>query len=389
MRVFRIGCAACALMLGLGDQIGAHVGPVFYAQQVDPATITIDGLGDDPGWNAPLWDLANTITKEKLGGNVTGGELPSDGDWNAILKVGWSAPPDNMLYFYSQVTDDHLNDDAVRNGDSWRNDELEILVDADHDGGNFNDVQPSGAIAQMYAIRMTEWDMPPGPASGEGQTRSFLYAPPERMWMSGPPWMVVEVQKPVGRVDVTYAYEGKLAIWDVAGDIPETSRRHINAPDRIIGLTFHWDDADAGVDTRDDQPGTQGPEGLEAWRDASHFSDFVLVPAMSLLIGTPPVVVLPGDNPSVVSSSEGTPPVQSPLVVFPSDVNPSEETPTMLNSQEGTSPAVSQQYGDERTVIMSGTSLIEYATWGRIKHQMIRELRYGTGPPSRGFQGNH
>jgi hypothetical protein len=280
MRTLITVCAICTLVLGLNGMIGAHVGPTFFLQQVNPSAITIDGKGDDPGWNAPWWDDANTITTDMLGGDVTGGEFPTKDDWDAFLKVGWSAPPDNMLYFYSRVKDDILNDEAPDNGASWRDDQLEIIVDSNHDGGDYSrSPDTDGRIAQQYAIR-AKAGLPPGPGSGdEGGMNNlyFIYAPLAVAWQSGPPWFEAAIDPPIGRTNVTYAFEGKLAMWDLASDKPETSQRHINAEGQTIGLVFQWDDSDAEADVRDDQPGTQGPDGNESWTNASHLSDFVLI----------------------------------------------------------------------------------------------------------------
>ncbi|MBI4531911.1 MAG: hypothetical protein HY709_10390 [Candidatus Latescibacteria bacterium] len=289
MRALTTVGVSCALIVGLSVVASAHVGPTFLAQQVDPKTITIDGTGDDPGWSA-LWDDVNTITRDKLGGGVI---LPAKDDWDTILKVGWSAPPDNMLYIYNKVTDNMLNDDASTNGGSWQDDALEIYVDANHDGGRYDgdDVNvkatADGRIAQQYAIRMKA-GLPPGPASGdEGATNTpyFIFAPMAVAWQSGPPWFEAAIEPPVGRTNITYAYEAKLAMWDLAGETPEASQRHMNAAGQTIGLAFQWDDIDAtvgfdsdfirfGVDS--DFIRTQGSSN-NPWRDASQFGDFVLV----------------------------------------------------------------------------------------------------------------
>lgn len=254
----------------------AHVGPVFYAQEVIPSTITIDGRGDDPGWNAPLWDWANTIDKEMLGGNLAGGQMPPDDDWDGLLKVGFSRPPENMLYFYSSVSDDHLIKEAW-SGYMLQDDALGILVDANHDGGEHDPAALPGTSAQAFLIKMSEADVPHAPSHQDEDTRALILYSEELGWMSGPPWMTVHVERPVGHSGVTYAYEGKMALWDRGGDSPQTSARHVNAPGQEVGLSFWWDDADAIAGQPDDQPATQGPDGTDAWRDADTWGNFVFV----------------------------------------------------------------------------------------------------------------
>ena len=277
MRTFITVLASCLFVIGFSVAVSAHLGSPYFAQQVDPSAITLDGKANDAPWNPPSWDPNNTITTDLLGG-ASAGEMPSGDDFDIALQVGWSAPPDNMLYVYAKVKDDFLNDEAARNGDAWRDDSMEIVTDADHGGGVFNEVAPAGSIGQQFRWRIANVDMPPGPGDDNSYNRfAHCIADPTRMWISGPPWMEAEVEKPVGRENVTYAWEGKLALWDYAAESEATSQRHINAEGQIIGLTITWNDADADVDTRDGQPGTVGPAGGEYWHNADQSTDFVLV----------------------------------------------------------------------------------------------------------------
>jgi hypothetical protein len=133
--------------------------------------------------------------------------------------------------------------------------------------------------------------LPPGPASGDDSddittnNLYFTYAPMAVAWHSGSPWFEAAIEPPSGRTNVTYAYEAKFAVWDLAGETPEASQRHTNAVKQTIGLAFQWDDIDLTVGSDSDfiRFGddsdfirSQGPSN-NPWRDASQFGDFVLV----------------------------------------------------------------------------------------------------------------
>ncbi|HID11130.1 MAG TPA: hypothetical protein EYP17_07495 [Candidatus Latescibacteria bacterium] len=279
MKVGWIALMACVLVGGLAGMVYSHVGPDIYIPQVDPARITIDGLGTE--WEDPtFYPQEYMITPDDLGGNVTGGDLPPADDWYGILYLGWSAPPDNMLYGYSRVTDDILNDEAARNGDAWRDDTIEIIVDADHSGGNYREGWALHAeTAQQFCIRMTQVPLPI-PIEGaqdEDKTQWHIWARPEAKWVTKPEYMYAALDHPETRENCTYAWEWKMALWDEVGASPEESKRHINKLGDCIGLVIQWDDSDAELDKRDDQPGTQGPEGNESWTTADHLNDAYFV----------------------------------------------------------------------------------------------------------------
>ena len=293
MRNTFVVLAMCALVGGLVGAVVAGTGPDLYIPYIDPGRVTLDGLGTE--WEDPTFYSQDfMMTRDDLGGNVTGGDLPPVDDWDAILYLGWSASPDNMLYGFSRVSDDLLNDEAARNGDAWRDDCLEVIIDGDNSGGNYREGYAiHNENAQQFAIRMTEAPLPPGPGDPEEKTTWYIYANPDAKWMTAPEYFQAALMYPEGRENVTYAYEWKIAIWDQGGASAGESQRHINQVGDVIGLVIQWDDSDAELDKRDDQPGTEGPEGNKSWTDADHLNDAYLVENPLYPVGTVATAVEP------------------------------------------------------------------------------------------------
>jgi hypothetical protein len=277
MRNILVILTVCALVGGLVGMSYGQVGPDVYIPYVDPGRVTLDGLPTE--WEDPTFYPQDfMMTRDDLGGNCTGGDMPPVDDWDGICYLGWSTPPDNMVYCYSRVTDDLLNDEAPRNGDSWRDDALEVMFDADNSGGNYREGYALACEnAQQFSIRMTEAPLPPGPGDDNMNTTWFIFASADAAWMTQPEYFQAVLDYPEGRENITYAYEWKMALWDQGGASAEEAQRHTNQVGDVIGISLQWDDSDAELDERDDQPGTQGPEGNEAWTNADHFNDAYLV----------------------------------------------------------------------------------------------------------------
>jgi len=285
MRTGFVVVAACALVVGLTSMAFAFTGETLYVPEVDPTAIVLDGL--DTEWSNPdFYDPAYILTRDDLR-NVTGGDLPPIDDWDGVLWTGWSAPPDNMMYGFYRMSDDILNDESATNGPAWRDDTLELFTDADAGGGDYNAVPPRGTIAQQWCIRITMDPLPPGPGGNNENTQWFMWADMDRAWASGPPWMEAALIHPTTRENYTATVEWKLALWDVLGDDPETSVRHINELGDIIGFAYQMDDSDAEIDTRDDQPGTPGAG--DAWHIADSFNETIFVEGKVPFVAVEPV----------------------------------------------------------------------------------------------------
>jgi hypothetical protein len=269
----------CALVGGLAGMVYGQVGPDLFLPYVDPGRVTMDGLGTE--WEDPTFYPQDfMVPRDGLGGEVLGGEMPPVDDWDCILYLGWSAPPDNMVYGYARISDDILQDDAVRNGDATNDDMMELVVDGDNSGGDFREGWALKIeTAYQLGVRMTETPLPPGPATHDDNNNTvFVYSSEADVaWITAPEFFTAALDYPEGRENVTYAYEWKMALWDVCGASPEESQRHMNQLGDVFGLALQWDDSDGDLTTRDHQPGTNGPEGRQAWTDADFINDAYLV----------------------------------------------------------------------------------------------------------------
>jgi hypothetical protein len=276
-----MGLFTVVTLLTLYTFATAHQATYFFPQIPDPGKMTIDGKDDDWGW----YDEAYAITPDNLYEILGTAWPPAKDDWDVILRVAWSSPPDNSLYYFARVTDDSLGLAKENPQEYWFDDSVEIIVDADHSSENFNETQMMSG--QQYGIRV----LPPS-----GQPDTWIYNVPETsiLWSTREPYMVFRwtldppnakpYQQPEGSL-VTYTYEVKQQAWDFhdkAG--PGGSKRHIFAPDQTFGLTFQFDEAENPEVLREKQPGTTPVNG--AFQDNSLGSDFIAVATPGATGGT-------------------------------------------------------------------------------------------------------
>lgn len=247
----------------------------------NPDNMVIDGNDDDWGWIDPAFAINPDTMYEILGSEWP----PAKDDWDCILYVAWSSAPDNSLYYFSRVTDDSLGLFVENPQEYWKDDSLEIIVDADHSSENFNETEMTSG--QQYGIRVL-------PAAGQKDTWIFNVPQESILWSTERPWFVYEwtldppdarpMEQPAGS-SVTYTYEVKQAVWtfhDKTG--PDGSARHNFASDQIIGLTFQFDETENPEVGREKQPGTTPVNG--AFQDNSNGSDFITVETEGATGGT-------------------------------------------------------------------------------------------------------
>ena len=280
------GFVITAIVFLTSARLGAHQAIYFMPQVPDPDAMVIDGREDDWGWFDPVFAITPDIMWEILNG--LSAVLPKD-DWNCVLYVAWSSIPDNSLYYFARVEDDSLGIFVENPHEYWKDDSLEIIVDADHSGENFNETQMTSG--QQYGIRVL-------PA---GQKDTWLYNIPQEslLWSTEEPFFIYEwtldppdakpLEQPVGS-SVTYTYEVKQAVWtfhDKTG--PDGSQRHIFGSDQIIGLTFAFDETENPEFGRESYITTTPVLG--AFQDNSRGSDFITIPTEGATGGFGPSAV--------------------------------------------------------------------------------------------------
>jgi len=144
----------------------AHQASYFMPQVPQPDNMVIDGNDDDWGWIDPAFAINPDNMFEILGSEWP----PAKDDWDCILYVAWSSSPDNSLYYFARVTDDSLGLFVENPQEYWKDDSLEIIVDADHSSENFNETEMTSG--QQYGIRVL-------PAAGQKDELDLQRSPGE------------------------------------------------------------------------------------------------------------------------------------------------------------------------------------------------------------------
>jgi len=238
---------ATAVSVLLTAHAAAHVGvTIEYPSVPDPQSMTIDGKDDDWGWFAQEYILQQEDFFDR--------ESPSvdKSDFDFVIYTAWSPPPDNSWYMFARFHDDTLkvdNDDPLN---WWQDDALQVTVDADHSGGSiFGFTREELVNGQRLYAR--SWP----PAGQElllhGQA-GFLdqHHDPyltELQWITDRPffevaWTIDPPDATNGATGVTYTYEWKTAMWDVLGNSPEESTRHIFGAGDVVHIGYRPLDAD-------------------------------------------------------------------------------------------------------------------------------------------------
>jgi hypothetical protein len=114
---------------------------------------TIDGDLSDWGLQTPLVLDSDTAQTVRLRGAQTTPPLPADSSAN--LRAGWDA---DYIYLAVHVVDDRIINDSP---DVWRDDEVELAFDGEHDGGSWS------ALDHQYTVnadgRLTDRAVPAPP----------------------------------------------------------------------------------------------------------------------------------------------------------------------------------------------------------------------------------
>jgi hypothetical protein len=188
------------------------------------------------------------ITMGQMGEQIT--DLPLDpSDFNVRMWISWNEF-ENTMWFAAEVFDNIHNIDFTDPTLSWQNDDWEIMVDADHSGGQYNGWsgmteerrrELSGRQAQQFIL---VYPSPAGfPIFQHYGTATFLNDrdPYRRPDLAN--WGVSYEGDIKG--EGTTRYEVMLALWDeLDWRGPEVSKRHFLKPYEIIGIQFSFADFD-------------------------------------------------------------------------------------------------------------------------------------------------
>jgi len=249
MRKFTLLLLAVMLSLGPSTAVSGHTSVEYFMPQVpNPGGMIMDGKEDDWGWMdeefmiglEQTWDMRELPT-------------PKD-DIDFVWYAGWSAPPDNRLYFFIRVQDDTLRileEDQKR---WWSDDHVQIYIDADHSGGNFlGENLDQVNNGQRYHLRVKPL---PGQPVAYNSLLEYIDLP-EIGWSSdlyngeATEWFdLAWTLSPAGAghlsTNVTWTIEFRAALWDIHGTSPEGSERHVFRPDQVIHFGARVGDGDGG-----------------------------------------------------------------------------------------------------------------------------------------------
>ena len=260
MRSLGIFLLSMCLMVSVSTSLSAHNDKVYHAVGIpDDRIPVIDGDLSDWGW-VPERYIIRTDQME----DAFGGEMPGTDDLDCRIIVGWNGTT-NLLYIAVSVKDDIHNADS-RPGKRWRDDCLEIRIDANHNGVT-NELEDQRDLANV-------------------ERQCFYFSVPHTedefgQW-SDLTWVLEEPYSYHGYIlegpDVDY--EVALALWDRQDPKgPGSSVRHQLTSGQVIGLDVVIFDVDDRTDIRD-CGATTGTRPWPCWSDIyanpAHFSDFIL-----------------------------------------------------------------------------------------------------------------
>jgi hypothetical protein len=241
----------------------------FFALEVpEDVTMTIDGGDADWTW----FDEAFIVTQDEMFDVITEVIPPRD-DLDIAVKTAWTRSPDNRVYGFYRVSDDTLNVDETDPENGWREDDLEIVFDADHSGGPFE--EPAGENGQQYTMHMA---VPGGYDTPYGNGTAWLrfQVDPAKQWSTAQ-WEADVGVSPAGAThgstNVILGYEFAAPLFTIVANDEAGSPRHELVAGQTIGLTYQLNEADSADRTH--QLTTSGANGAH-W-NADFVSDYTLL----------------------------------------------------------------------------------------------------------------
>jgi len=230
--------AVVLLIASNGDAYENCNGIGYFALQVpNSGSMNPDGNKGDWAWYDPEF----IIGPDQMC-NTLGGGMPTLDDFDIAVHFGWAPEPDNRFYAFVTVTDDTLNLDNTNVDDFWNDDDLELIVDANH--GNWAEAN--------NAIRVDHQQLGfhiPGEGRPEAVTSVRFQQPPEMQWpvTEGTIEAAVNVSpSPThGATNTTSNYEIRMVLYDqLQPGGAGASSVHTLAAGETIGMSVTYNDAD-------------------------------------------------------------------------------------------------------------------------------------------------
>ena len=216
-----------------------------YEAPMTPKAPVIDGVAGESYWKWAPW---RNIDKVVLG------ETPAAEDFSARYKVMWRG---QQIFVMAEITDDVLADNHADPLDKyWEDDCFEILIDADHSGGDhtFN----NNAYAYHIALDNQAVDL------GSDEKPYLIRGHLRSSWRRN-------------------AKAPNVVVWEVALTVYDEDKIKTLQAGDVMGFMMAYCDAD-GKGTRDNFMVDVDVEPVDGdknrgWIDASVFGDLKLVGA--------------------------------------------------------------------------------------------------------------
>jgi hypothetical protein len=251
----------------------------FAVQFPDENVPTVDGSLEED-W-APLPEAYRITTEmmyEQLAGMGLGGTGVDLSDFAILLMVGWNETA-NMLYVGAQ-TYDNLHMVLRPTGEPslmWQQDDLEIMIDIDHSGGQFAgfaDLTPEESKRQVGA-QATQFCY--GYPNADGiNGHCFMSA----TWALDPPYQELQFDfQGTNLGPGTTIYEHAIWPWlDLHWMGPDLGQTADLTEGDIVGLQFSFGDFDDPENPSQYHAFWTVSGQDETFKRAERFSDFMLAP---------------------------------------------------------------------------------------------------------------
>lgn len=230
--------AAFLLYPSAGEAYESCNGLGYFAVQVpDPGAITPDGDGADWGW----YPSDFVVGPDEMC-NTLGGAMPDLSDFDIAIRLAWTPEPDNRFYALITVVDDTLNLDETNPDNFWNDDDLEIIMDANH--GSWAEANNAIRVDhQQFGFHI------PGEGRPEMTASVRFQQPPEMQWPINEGVLEAEVMvspSPThGATNTTSTYEVRMHLFDqLQPEGADASTRHTLAADQVLGTSVTYNDAD-------------------------------------------------------------------------------------------------------------------------------------------------
>jgi hypothetical protein len=271
-----IAAAGLIFAMASASIAGSNANGIGYFALEVPADITITADGDLNDW---AWFDPNFIYGPDDMTEILAGEMPTKADLDIAAYTAWTGTDrDNKIFGFVRVTDDTLCVIETLLDDGWRDDDLEVVADADFSGGPMEgEFDTRGVAGQQFTMHLAT----NGYLSDYGDGSWWLrwQVAPEMHWLDElveATTTTVPAGQGNGATDVTVDYEFAMPLWDLAlPDGQDASVLHINEVGQTIGFGYQLNEADNAEIRRTHQVATAGEEGASG--NGDFLSEYTLL----------------------------------------------------------------------------------------------------------------